>query len=60
MGVPLGLLFVGLLFALDAWLLNRLVNLHIQSRQLGFFSFLMALLVVLSVPVLVLLVSEIA
>jgi hypothetical protein len=59
-GVPLGLLFVGLLVALDAWLLNRLVNLHIQSRQLGFFSFLMGLLVVLSVPVLVLLVYEIA
>jgi hypothetical protein len=53
-------LFVGLLIALDAWLLNRLVNLHIQSRQLGFLSFLMGLLVVLSVPVLVLLVYEAA
>ena len=60
MGVPLGLLFVGLLIALDAWILNQLVNLHIQSRQLGFLSFLLGLLVVLSVPVLVLLVYEIA
>jgi hypothetical protein len=59
-GVPLGLLFAGLLIAIDAWLLNRLVILHIQSRQLGFFSFLMGLLVVFSVPVLVLLVYEIA
>ena len=59
MGVPLGLLFVGLLIALDAWILNQLVNLHIQSRQLGFLSFLLGLLVVLSVPVLVLLVCEV-
>jgi hypothetical protein len=44
-GVPLGLLFVGLLIAVDALLLDRLVNLHIQSRQLGFFSFLMGLVV---------------
>jgi hypothetical protein len=46
--------------ALDAWLLNQLVYLHIPSRQLGFFSFLMGLVVALSVPVLVLLVYETA
>jgi hypothetical protein len=49
----LGLLFVGLILIADGWLLNRLINFHIQSRQIAFFSFLMGLIVVLSLPVLI-------
>lgn len=52
-GPPLGLLSVGLILIVDGWLLNQLINLHIQSRQIGFLSFLMGLIVALSVPALV-------
>jgi hypothetical protein len=60
MGVPLGLLFVGLILIVDGWLLDRLINVHIQSRQIGFLSFLMGLIVVFSLPVLIWLVYQTA
>ena len=59
-GVPLGLLFVGLILIVDGWLLNRLINVHIQPGQIGFLSFLMGLIVVLSLPGLIWLVYQTA
>ena len=52
-GVPLGLLFIGLGFGIDGWLLNRLISLQIRPQQINFLSFLTALLVLLSLPLLV-------
>jgi hypothetical protein len=54
-GVPLGLLFMTLVVVLDAWLLDRLINEGIRSQQINLLSFLMLLVVVISVPLLVLL-----
>jgi hypothetical protein len=54
-GGVLSLMFIGLLVAVDAWLLDRLVNHHIRAEQITFFSFLMVLVLLLSVPLLLLL-----
>jgi len=51
-GLPLGILFVGLIVAFDGWLLNRLFNQDIRVQELNFLSFLMGLGVLLSVPAL--------
>jgi hypothetical protein len=53
--VPLGLLFIGLVVALDAWLLHRLLSQSIRSQQIDLLSFLMGVVVLVSVPLLVLL-----
>ena len=58
-GVPLGLLFVGLIVALDGWLLNRLLTHHIRTEELNFLSFTMGLVVLLSVPLLLFLVYQV-
>lgn len=52
-GVPLGLLLVGLVLALDGWLLNQLINRGIRAQNINLFSFLMGLAVLLSLPLLV-------
>jgi hypothetical protein len=57
-GVPLGILFIALIICLDGWLLNRLINQTIRTQEINFLSFLMALVVLLSVPVLVALVYQ--
>jgi hypothetical protein len=59
-GVPLGLLFIGLLVLLDAWLLDRLINYSISTQQINFLSFAMLLVVLLSMPLLILLVFQTA
>jgi hypothetical protein len=57
-GVPLGLLFIGIIVALDVWLANRLLNEHIRPQQISFLTFLMALVVLVSVPVLLVLIYQ--
>ena len=57
-GWALSLLGAGLIGALDGWLLNRLLNNHIRPQQISFLSFLMGLIVLLSVPVLLFLVYQ--
>ncbi len=59
-GVPLGLLLIGLIVALDGWLLRHLIGAGIRAQQLDFLSFLMGLGVLLSLPLLVLLVYQTA
>jgi hypothetical protein len=54
-GVPLGLLFIGLVVTLDAWLLNRLLSQSIRRQQIDLLSFLMGVIVLVSVPLLILL-----
>lgn len=60
LGVPLGILFICLLVAFDAWLLNRLIDQSIRNQQIGLSSFLMGLAVLLSLPLLVLLAYQTA
>jgi hypothetical protein len=57
-GAPLGLLFIGLVVALDAWLLDRLINDSIRSQQIGLLTFVMGLVVLLSVPLLIVLIYQ--
>ena len=54
-GIPLGLLFIGLLLALDGWLLTRLIDQGIHAQQINILLFLMGLVVLLSVPALLVL-----
>jgi Bacterial PH domain len=58
-GGLLGLLFIGLVIALDAWLLNLLINSSIRAQQINFLSFLMAIVVLCSIPLLVLLIYHV-
>lgn len=51
-GAPLGLLFIGLIVALDTWLLSQLINHSIRTQQITFLSFLMGLVVLTSMPLL--------
>jgi hypothetical protein len=53
-----GLLFVGLVVTLDGWLLNRLVDQAIRAQEIGFFSFIGGLVVLLSIPLLVALIYQ--
>jgi hypothetical protein len=59
-GVPLGLLFSVLVVALDGWLLNRLIDSEIRAQEIGFFSFVVGLIILLSVPLLAVLVYQTA
>jgi hypothetical protein len=54
-GVPLGLLLLGLTGAVDAWLLQRLLNEGIPSQRIELLSFIMGLVVLASVPLILLL-----
>ena len=58
LGVPLGLLFIALVIALDAWLLDQLINNSIRLQQINALSFLVLLAVLLSVPLLILLIIQ--
>jgi hypothetical protein len=57
-GVPLGLLFIALVVALDTWLLDRLINDSISTQQISLLSFAMLSVIVLSLPLLILLVFQ--
>jgi len=59
-GVPLGLLFVGLVLVLDGWLLNWLIVHSIRAQEINVFSFAAGLLVLFSLPLLGLLVYHTA
>lgn len=59
-GVPLGLLLIGLILVLDRWLLNRLVNQGIRTQEISAVTFLMGLIVLLSIPVLLVLIYQTA
>lgn len=54
-GWPLGVLFIALVIALDALLLNQLVNRTIRPQQINLASFLTGTLVLSSIPLLILL-----
>jgi hypothetical protein len=51
-GVPLGVLFIGLVAAIDCWLVNRLVEQTVRAQEIGFLSFVGGLLVLCSLPLL--------
>ena len=53
-GGLIGFLVIGVIVGLDALLLHLLLGESIREQQISFFTFLMAMLVVLSVPVLLL------
>lgn len=55
LGVPLGLLFMALIVALNWHLLTRLVGHDIPNQQISFMSFLLGLLVLASLPALAIL-----
>jgi hypothetical protein len=57
-GGLVGLLLIGPILALDIWFLNLLSNQSIRAQQINFLTFLMGLIVVLSVPVLLVLVYQ--
>jgi hypothetical protein len=57
-GVPLGILFAGLIVALDAWLVKGVVARHIQPEQISLLTFLACLAALLSLPLLVVLVYQ--
>ncbi len=59
-GAPLGMLFIITTVAIDVWLLGRLINHDIRSQQISFLSFLLGVVVVLSLPLLVILVYQTA
>jgi Bacterial PH domain len=46
-------LFIGLVVALDGWLLNRLVDQGIRAQEISFFLFIGGLVVLFSIPLLV-------
>lgn len=54
----MGLLFVGLGVAVDAWLVNWLLNHQIRVEQISFLTFLAGIVVLLSLPLLLLLVYQ--
>lgn len=51
----MGLLFMGPIVALDIWFLNILIRQSIRTQQISFLTFLLGLIVILSVPVLLVL-----
>jgi hypothetical protein len=57
-GVPLGLLFIGLVTVLDSWLVSRLLNQAIRAQQIDFAAFLTGLLVLGTVPLYLLLLYQ--
>jgi len=57
-GALLGLLFSGLIVALDTWFLNLLFSHSIRARQISVFTFLMGLIVLLSIPLLLVLIYQ--
>jgi hypothetical protein len=58
LGAPLGFLWIGLILAFDGWLLNRLLNQHIRAQQISFLSFLMGVLLLISLPALIILIYQ--
>ncbi len=54
-GAPLGVLFVAVIVILDGWLLNRLIEQGIRAQEITFFSFIIGVIVLLSLPLLVVL-----
>lgn len=57
-GVPLGLLSMGLVAALSGWLLDRVLTQRILAQQINLLSFLMGFAALLSIPLLVFLVYQ--
>jgi hypothetical protein len=51
-GASLGLLFVGMIMALDLWLLDRVITGPIRTREISFWTFVITLVVLCSVPAL--------
>lgn len=49
-GVPLGILFTATILVADVWLLDQLINHQIRTQQISSVSFLMGVLVLVSLP----------
>ncbi len=56
----MGLLFIGPILALDIWFMNLLINQGIRVQNISFVTFLIGLIVLLSVPVLLVLAYQTA
>jgi hypothetical protein len=59
-GAPLGLLFVALILAVDGWLLVWLIDGNIRPQEINFLSYLVGLIVLVSLPVLLVLAYQVA
>ena len=59
-GGLVGFLFIGPIVALDIWLLNLVINQGIRVQDISFLTFLMVVIVLLSVPVLLVLAYQTA
>lgn len=59
-GGLVGLLLIGPTVALDIWLLNVLINQGVRAQEISFLTFLMGLVLLLSVPVLLVLIYQTA
>jgi hypothetical protein len=59
-GGPLGLIFVGLIVILDGWLVHWLVEYGIRTQQITILVYLAGLLVLLSLPLLAVLLYQVA
>jgi hypothetical protein len=57
-GGLIGLLFIGPILGLDIWFLNLVREQSVRAQQISFLTFLMGLMVVLSVPVLFVLIYQ--
>lgn len=60
MGAPLGLLFIALILGLDGWLVAWLINNSLRPQEISFVSYLLGLIVLLSLPILVVLAYQVA
>jgi hypothetical protein len=59
-GAPLGILFIALILVLDGWLLVWLINGSIRPQEISFLTYLVGLVVLVSLPVLAALVYQVA
>jgi hypothetical protein len=59
-GGLVGLLLIGPIVALDIWFLNSLINQGLRAQQISVLTFLMGLIVLLSVPLLLVLIYQTA
>lgn len=58
-GGPVGLLGIGPILALDVWLVNLLLNQGVRAQQINFLTFVMGLVVLVSVPALLVLIYQV-
>lgn len=57
-GAPLGALFIAGILILDAWFLRLIIDRGLQAQQITLWTFVLALLILLSIPALVILIYQ--